>query len=110
MNESYSDHQSDLMLAGQLARIIKRDRSEVLKAMRSEPFMHRLALLTRRRRQRDDLTDKEKEEIVARDHEGHDEETGYELRRTRKQHEAKMDESLRAVRIAKCMVEQVDRF
>jgi hypothetical protein len=101
----YRDHAADLILAGQIAKIIKRDRGEVLRAMRCEPGMRRLALVNRRRRQRD-LTDKEKEEIVYRDHEGRDEETGYELRAQHKQHEAHMDASLRAVMIAKAMTEQ----
>jgi hypothetical protein len=104
MNETYNDHLSDLILAGQIARIVKRDRSEVLKALRTEPFLRRLAL--RRRQQRmPGVSDEEAERLAREDGEGDDDGWRLELRR-RKQHEAHMDESLRAVTIAKCMVEQ----
>jgi hypothetical protein len=83
MNESDSDHLSDLILAGQIARIVKRDRSEVLRAMRSEPGMRRLALANRRRRQQmaeAEISDDEAERLAREDAEG-DDKVNYELRR-----------------------------
>ena len=81
MNETYNDHAADMVLAGQIARIIKRDRGEVLKAMRREPFMRRLALANRRRRQSDEeLSDEEKQRIADEDASRNDDGWRLELR------------------------------
>jgi hypothetical protein len=109
MNETSNDHAADMMLAGQISKLIKGDRGAVLRAMRCEPFMRRLALLNRRRRQQmaeTGISDEEAERQARDDAERDDDGWRLELRRTRKQHEAHMDASLRAVTIAKCMVEQ----